>query len=64
MKELTKLRKNLEVAELEYRQAWTCLDGGSLDLILKKEELKQARYNYALACRDYVEETLFAEDGA
>lgn len=59
MNSLIELRNNLNKAELEYRTAWTCLDGGSLDLILKKEELKQARYNYALACRDYVETTLF-----
>ena len=62
MNELTELRKILTLAELEYRTAQTSLEG-SLDLILKKEGLRQARYNYALACRDYVEETLFSEDG-
>ncbi|MNN71359.1 hypothetical protein D3C81_1872840 [compost metagenome] len=63
MNELIELRNNLTKAELEYRTAQTSLEG-SLDLILKKEELKQARYNYALACRDYIEELYFSEDGA
>lgn len=63
MKELAELRNKLHKAELDYRTAWCSLDG-SLDLILKKEELRIARYEYALACRDYVEETIFSEDGA
>ena len=63
MNELTELRKILTLAEQSYKTAKTSLDG-SLEYILAKEELKQARYNYALACRDYVEETLFCEDGA
>jgi len=63
MNHLTELRNNLIMAEQSYKTAQTSLEG-SLALILAKEELKQARYNYALACRDYVEETLFAEDGA
>jgi hypothetical protein len=62
MKDLIELRNNLKKAEQEYYTAHTSLEG-SLALILAKEELKQARYNYALACRDYVEITLF-EDGA
>lgn len=62
MKELAELRSKLIAAEQEYKTAHTSLEG-SLSLILAKEELKQARYNYALACRDYVEITLF-EDGA
>jgi len=63
MNELIELRNNLTKAELEYRTAQTSLEG-SLDLILKKESLKQARYNYALTCRDHIEELYFSEDGA
>lgn len=55
MKTLTELRNNLLIAEQTYKTAKTSLDG-SLEYILAKEELKIARYNYALACRDYVEE--------
>jgi 5-hydroxyisourate hydrolase-like protein (transthyretin family) len=61
MDELTELRKILTLAEQSYKTAKTSLDG-SLEYILAKEELKIARYNYALACRDYVEQTLFCED--
>lgn len=55
MSEIVELRNKLAVAEQEYKTAQTSLEG-SLALILAKEELKIARYNYALACRDYVEE--------
>lgn len=64
MKELTKLRKNLEVAELEYRQAWTCLDGGSLDLILKKEDLKIARFEWLSGCEEYILNNVLNEETA
>lgn len=63
MKHLSELRKQLQEAEISYVKAKTSLDN-SLEYIVCKEELKIARYNYALACRDYVEETLFSEDGA
>lgn len=62
MNELTELRNNLHKAELEYRKSFCSLDGGSLDLIVKKEELKIARYEYTIACRNYVEQTIFNED--
>lgn len=63
MKHLSELRKRLQEAEISYVKAKTSLDN-SLEYIVCKEDLKIARYNYALACRDYVEETLFSEDGA
>lgn len=62
MKDLIELREALKKAEQEYKTAHTSLEG-SLALVLAKEELKIARYNYALACKDFVEVTLF-EDGA
>lgn len=64
MKDLIKLRDNLRLAELDYKCAQGSLDSSPLQVVVAKESLKQARYNYALACRDYVEETLFCEDGA
>ena len=64
MNELIKLRDNLRIAELDYICAQGSLDSSPLQVVVAKEELKIARYNYALACRDYVEEILFCEDGA
>ena len=55
MNDIVELRNKLAKAEQEYKTAQSSLDG-SLALILAKEELKIARFNYALACRDYVEE--------
>ena len=63
MKHLSELRKQLSDAESTYKRADSSLDSSPLEVIVAKEELKIARYNYALACRDYVEETLFCEDG-
>lgn len=63
MKELIELRTKLLAAQQTYKTAKTSLEG-SLEYILAKEELKIARYNYSLACREYVEETLFENDGA
>lgn len=64
MKHLSELRKRLQEAESAYKVADSSLDSSPLEVIVCKEELKIARYNYALACRDYVEETLFSEDEA
>ena len=64
MKELIQLRDNLRLAELDYKCAQGSLDSSPLEVVVCKETLRQARYNYAIACREYVEETLFAEDGA
>ena len=64
MKELIKLRDNLRIAELDYKCAQGSLDSSPLQVVICKETLKQARYNYALACRDYVEQTLFNEETA
>jgi len=62
MKDLIELRNNLKKAEQEYYTAHTSLEG-SLQLLLAKETLKQARFSYGKACEQFVEETLF-EDGA
>ena len=63
MNTLTQLRNNLQLAEQEYRTAWCSLDGGSLDLIVKKEALKQARFNWLKGCEEYtLENHLFYEE--
>jgi hypothetical protein len=61
MKELAELRSKLIVAEFEYKVAQGSLDSSPLQVVVAKETLRQARYNYALACRDYVEQTIFNE---
>ena len=64
MNELIKLRDNLRLAELDYKCAQGSLDSSPLEVVVCKETLRQARFSYALACRDYVEETLFNEETA
>jgi hypothetical protein len=62
MNELIKLRDNLRIAELDYKCAQGSLDSSPLQVVVAKESLKQARFSYALACREYVEQTLFNEE--
>ena len=61
MSKLGELRSNLKVAEDYYRTAQGSLDTSPLEVILAKEQLKQARFRYALACRDYVEVNVFGQ---
>lgn len=64
MNTLTELRAHLQQAEQGYRTANGSLDSSPLQVILAKEALKQARFAYSKACEQFVEETLFCEDGA
>ena len=64
MNTLTQLRNNLQRAEQEYRTANGSLDSPPLEVIVCKEALRQARFAYSKACEQFVEETLFEEDGA
>lgn len=64
MKGLIELRTAWQQAEQEYKIAQGSLDSSPLEVIVCKEALKQSRFNYALACREYVEDNLFGEDGA
>lgn len=57
LKELCKIWKD---AEENYKTAKTSLDG-SLEYILAREELKQARFNFDRACRQHVLITIFNE---
>ena len=51
------LRETLRQAEKAYAKAKTSLDGSN-ELILAKEALKAARFDYAEAAMDYVEEMI------
>ena len=64
MNTLTQLRAHLQRAEQEYRTANGSLDSSPLELIVCREALSQARFAYSKACEQFVEETLFCEDGA
>lgn len=59
IKHLSELRKQLLDAESTYKRADSSLDSSPLQVIVAKEDLKIARYNYALACKAYVEVNVF-----
>lgn len=60
MNHLSELRKRLQEAESAYVSAKTSLDN-SLEYIVCKEELKQARFLFDRACRRYTLEHFFGE---
>ena len=53
MKHLSELLERLERAEYTYKTCDSSLDG-SLAFILAQAELKSARFEFDLACREYV----------
>lgn len=53
MNHLTELLERLQQAESAYKTAKTSLDN-SLEYIVCKEELKQARFIWNKACSDYI----------
>ena len=61
MNHLTSLLERLQQAEIAYKTAKTSLDN-SLEYIVCKEELKNARFIWNKACSDYVMSVL-EEDG-
>ena len=61
MNDLAVLRRIWLDAEKNYKTAKTSLDG-SLEYILAREELKQARFIYNNACKDRIEELYFSEE--
>lgn len=64
MNELTELRSLLKIwreAEKNYKNAKSSLDN-SLEYILAREELNQARFIFDKACRQHVLLTVFNED--
>ena len=54
---ILQLRDTLRQAEQAYTKAKTSLDG-SIEVINAKSALKDARFNYAEACQDLVEEMI------
>lgn len=54
---ILQLRDTLRQAEQAYTKAKTSLDGSN-ELINAKSALKDARFNYAEAAMDYVEEMI------
>ncbi len=60
MSTLAELCKIWKDAEQSYKTAKTSLDG-SLEYILAREELRQARFNFDRACRQHVLLTIFNE---
>lgn len=58
---ILQLRETLRNAEQAYAKAKTSLDNSN-ELILCKEVLKAARFDYAEACQDYVEEMIEGGD--
>lgn len=60
MKHLSELLERLEACELAYKTAKTSLDN-SLEYIVCREELKQARFIWNKACSDYILEHILKE---
>jgi len=58
---ILQLRDMLRQAEQTYTKAKTSLDG-SIEIINAKSALKEARFNYAEAAMDYVEEMIEGGD--
>lgn len=63
MNTLTQLRNNLQRAEQGYRTANGSLDSSPLEVIVCKEALRQARFNWLKGCEEYtLENHLFYEE--
>ncbi len=50
MKHLSELLERLELAEITYKTCDSCLDTSPLELVVAREELKQARFLYGQEC--------------
>lgn len=57
MKHLSELLERLELAESTYIKSKSSLDN-SLEYILNREDLKQARFSYDKACAKFVKDLL------
>jgi hypothetical protein len=64
MTDVYKLRKRLIAAEIAYKSADSSLDSSPLQVIVCREELKNARFEYNEACVLHVEQLYFEPDGA
>jgi hypothetical protein len=54
MKHLSELLERLENAEFTYKSADSSMDSSPLQIIVAKTELKEARFEFDAACREYV----------
>lgn len=61
MNELTELLERLRQAEIAYKTAKTSLDGSNA-LIIAKQELKEARYNWLKECESHILEHVIKEN--
>lgn len=50
MKHLSELLERLELAETQYKTSDSYLDTSPLELVVAREELKQARFLYSQEC--------------
>lgn len=63
MNTLTQLRNNLHTAEHEYKIAQGSLDSSPLEVVVCREALRQARFNWLKGCEEYtLENHLFYEE--
>lgn len=61
MNHLTELLELLQQAESTYAKSKSSLDN-SLEYILCREELKQCRFRFDKACREYVLASVFGQE--
>jgi hypothetical protein len=54
MNHLSELLERLRLAEKSYKEASSSLDGGSLEFIIAKQELKEARFAWLSECEHHV----------
>lgn len=54
MKHLSELLERLEHAEFTYKSADSSMDSSPLQVIVAKEELKRARFDWNAACSEFV----------
>jgi len=62
MNHLSELLERLELAEIAYRIADGSLDSSPLEVIVCREELKQCRFKFDKACREYVLANVFVQE--
>lgn len=61
MNHLTEFLERLQQAERQYKVADSSLDSSPLEVIVAREELKQARFIWNKACSDYILEHVLKE---
>ena len=62
MKHLSELLERLNDAETQYKTADSSMDSSPLQIIVAKTELKDARFEFDAACREYVLQHVLKEE--